>query len=149
MPIWSYEARSGDGELITGRVQAAGREVVLADLRGRGLSPVRVDQTRAPLFQQRVGTTALSSMFRGLSDLVASGVPLLRSLQLLAKGRAHQNLSTVLIDIADQVADGTAMAASMTFIRRWSVLVSRGAFLQKCWLILQTCLSGKPRSARE
>ncbi|HCA38527.1 MAG: type II secretion system F family protein [Phycisphaerales bacterium] len=114
MPIWSYEARSGDGELITGRVQAAGREVVLADLRGRGLSPVRVDQTRAPLFQQRVGTTALSSMFRGMSDLVASGVPLLRSLQLLAKGRAHQNLSTVLIDIADQVADGTAMAAAMT-----------------------------------
>ncbi len=113
MPTWSYEARSGDGELITGRLQAAGREVVLADLRGKGLSPVRVNQTREPLFQRRVGTTALSSMFRGLSDLVASGVPLLRSIQLLAKGRAHQNLSTILTDIGDQVADGTPMATAM------------------------------------
>ncbi|MBC8291523.1 MAG: type II secretion system F family protein [Planctomycetes bacterium] len=113
MPTWSYEARSGDGELITGRVQAAGRELVLAELRGRGLSPVRVDETRQPLFQHRVGTTALSSMFRGLSDLVASGVPLLRSIRLLAKGRAHHNLSTVLVDISDQVADGTTMADAM------------------------------------
>lgn len=113
MPTWSYEARSAEGELVTGRVQATAREAVLAELRGRGLSPVRVDEARVPLFQRRVGTTALSSMFRGLSDLVASGVPLLRSLRLLAKGRAHQHLSTVIADIADQVADGTAMAAAM------------------------------------
>ena len=101
------------GDLITGRVQAGSREVVLAELRGRGLSPVRVSESRAPLFQRRVGTSALSSMFRGLSDLVASGVPLLRSLKLISKGRAHQTLSTVLADIADQVADGTTMANAM------------------------------------
>ncbi|MBT4768353.1 MAG: type II secretion system F family protein [Phycisphaerae bacterium] len=113
MATWAYEARSATGDLITGRVQAGSREVVLAELRGRGLSPVRVSESRAPLFQRRVGTSALSSMFRGLSDLVASGVPLLRSLKLLSKGRAHQNLSTVLADIADQVADGTTMANAM------------------------------------
>lgn len=113
MATWTYDARSGTGELISGRVQAGSREVVLAELRGRGLLPVRVSESREPLFQRRVGTAALSSMFRSLSDLVASGVPLLRSLKLLAKGRANQHLSTVLSDIADQVADGTTMANAM------------------------------------
>lgn len=113
MPTWTYEARSVDGELVTGRLQAASREAVLSHLRGRGLAAVRLGEVRQTLLGRRVGTAHRANMFRGLSDLLAAGVPLLRSLRLLAKGKANPALSRILGDVSDDVADGMHLADAM------------------------------------
>jgi general secretion pathway protein F/type IV pilus assembly protein PilC len=48
-----------------------------------------------------------------LSDLLRSGVPLLRSLELLERQASHAGLKTVLRDLREKVADGTRLADSM------------------------------------
>ena len=113
MPTWSYEARSASGELITGRLQATSRDAVLAHLRSQGLAAVRMGEVRSSMFAGRIGATARATMFRGLSDLLAAGVPLLRAIRLLAKGKSNLTLSRILGDMADDVADGMPMADAM------------------------------------
>ena len=113
MPNWSYQARSTQGELIAGRLETPSRDGALAELRRRELVPITLTQDRPPLFERSVSTTAMAGACRSLSDLLEAGVPLLRSLRLLAGGRACPALSRVFCDVADQVADGTPLADAM------------------------------------
>ena len=113
MPIFRWEARSADGELVAGRSQATSRDAVLADLRGRGLSPIRLSEASGPVLKRRVSAHVLSDMFRNLSDLLSAGVPLLRAIRLLAGGKAHPRMARLLGDVADDIADGATMADAM------------------------------------
>ena len=48
-----------------------------------------------------------------LGDLLRSGVPMLRSLELLSKQTSHQRLGEVLVSIKDQVSEGATLSDCM------------------------------------
>ncbi|MAT81180.1 MAG: pilus assembly protein PilC [Phycisphaerae bacterium] len=107
MANWSYIARSVEGQRVTGHLQAASREAVLADLEARQLVPVRLQEIRTRrMIARRVGTGRLATLFRQLSDLLRAGVPLLRALSLLSRTRTNPRLAEVLGSISDDIADG-------------------------------------------
>ena len=113
MPNWSYEARSADGALKIGRLDTPSRDAALAELRRRDLVPIQLTQDRPPLMERSVSTNVMAGACRSLADLLEAGVPLLRSLRLLARGKSCPALSRVFGDVADQVADGVPMATAM------------------------------------
>lgn len=55
----------------------------------------------------------LAAAYEQMSDLLGAGVPLLRTLQLLGRGRAHSGLSSAMTRVADRVADGDRLADAM------------------------------------
>tara|TARA_B100001059_G_C17722225_1_gene521364 strand:- start:93 stop:1100 length:1008 start_codon:yes stop_codon:yes gene_type:complete len=56
----------------------------------------------------------MSRFYRQLSDLLKSGVPLLRSLRLLGGMKSNTRLSEVILRVADSVEDGERLADAMT-----------------------------------
>jgi len=112
--MYAYIARDARGSRVTGRVEAATEQAAAADLSARGLAPVRVEAAAAPAARRgRVSVRRLASSYQQLSDLLRAGVPLLRSLRLLGRGRADPRLGAVWSQVADEVADGSRLADSM------------------------------------
>ncbi|MGC1272521.1 MAG: type II secretion system F family protein [Planctomycetaceae bacterium] len=118
MPDFQYIARELSGRQVTGTLSATGEADALASLAGRGLFPVRVDLAEEAKAQQRhsgrrVGARYLAIFYSQLADLLKSGVPLLRSLELLHKQTHVPALRAVLDDVRADVADGTRLAEAM------------------------------------
>jgi len=118
MPEFQYIARELSGRQVNGILSAANQQEVLTTLAGRNLFPVRVDLADAAKSQQkhagrRVSPRNLSVFYVQLADLLQSGVPLLRSLELLERKTPHQTLKLVIEDVRGQVADGSRLADAM------------------------------------
>jgi type II secretory pathway component PulF len=64
-------------------------------------------------FRKRVKGRHLATLYGQLADLLHSGVPLLRALDILERQSAHPALSDVLREVRGDVADGTSLADAM------------------------------------
>lgn len=111
MPTWAYEARSRDGTLVKGVLQGPTRDSALAELDRLALAPVRIRESIPR--QGRVPVRVLAGTLRQLGDLLRAGVPLLRALRLLGRGRSHPGMARIWNEIADTVADGGHLADAM------------------------------------
>jgi general secretion pathway protein F len=120
MPDFAYIARELTGQQVTGTVSASSQQDALAMLSSRQLFPVKVDLAVQPggakrsLFGRRVSARQLAVFYSQLADLLKSGVPLLRSLELLEDQTSNVAFQQVLQDVREQVADGTRLAESLS-----------------------------------
>lgn len=138
MPTFAYVARAADGRRVKGRAEAASESAILADLASRGLAPIRVDSAAPARAAKRVPVRALAGSYRQLSELLRSGVPLLRALRLLARGKSNPILARAWGEVADALAAGERLADAMgksagTFDPIHVAMVragERGAFLE-------------------
>ncbi|WP_339731147.1 type II secretion system F family protein [uncultured Gimesia sp.] len=118
MPDFQYIAREATGRQVTGILSAPNQQDALNSLAARSLFPVKVDladQAKAQLKYsgRRVASRYLSVFYTQLADLLKSGVPLLRSLELLNKQSTNPALKLVLEEVRGEVADGTRLAVAM------------------------------------
>ena len=138
MPTFAYIARDSAGRRIKGRADAASESVLLGDLAAKGLAPIRISAAGAPRAGGRVGVRALSASYRQLSELLRSGVPLLRALRLLGRGKSNPTLAKAWSEVADSIAAGERLADAMARHPRIFASVhiamvragERGAFLE-------------------
>ena len=118
MPDFKYIAKELTGKQISGTLTAASEKDALATLALKSLFPVSVKLTeqskqQASTGSRRVSAKYLTVFYNQLSDLLKSGVPLLRSLQLLEDQTSHSTLKSVIQDVREQVADGTRLNDAM------------------------------------
>ncbi|WP_144981926.1 type II secretion system F family protein [Gimesia aquarii] len=118
MPEFQYIAREATGRQVTGILSAPNQQDALNSLAARSLFPVKVDladQAKAQLKYtgRRVRARYLSVFYTQLADLLKSGVPLLRSLELLHKQSTNPALKLVLEEVRAEIADGTRLAVAM------------------------------------
>ncbi|MCA9051061.1 MAG: type II secretion system F family protein [Planctomycetaceae bacterium] len=118
MPEFDYIARELTGKQVTGTLTAGSEKDALAALQGQNLFPVRVGLSEATRRQAVVGSRRvpgrfLTIFYNQLADLLRSGVPLLRSLQLLEDQTSHPALRLVVQDIREQIADGMRLNDAM------------------------------------
>ncbi len=114
MATGAYVARDTSGARQQGTLAATSEQAALAELQGRALAPVRVRQVRAaPRLRRRVPTRRLATAYRQLADLLRVGMPLLKAIQLLSRGRADPRLAAVMAEIAESIARGERLAESM------------------------------------
>ena len=116
MPDFHYVARSQAGEKVTGVVAAASQREALATLAGQTLFPLSINaavKQTASTRVRRVPARHLAAMYGQLADLLRSGVPLLRSLEVLEKHCGHSGLKAVVADVHHQVEDGATLAEAL------------------------------------
>ncbi|MBP3959474.1 type II secretion system F family protein [Gemmata sp. G18] len=121
MPDFTFEALARTGTKSTGTLTASSEREAALILDGRGLFPLKIGRAKTQassaggLFGGRVSGRATATLFSQLADLLHSGVPLLRSLELLERQSTNRALQSVLRDIRARVADGTGLAQAMAF----------------------------------
>jgi general secretion pathway protein F len=121
MPEFSYVARDPHGEKVSGSISADGRREALAALAGQALFPLEV-RADSPVVEdhrvRRVPAQLLANTYGQMSDLLRSGVPLLRALEVLQRQASHKGLNHVLGQIHRQIEDGATMAEAMARFER-------------------------------
>src|SRR4051812_34337855 len=116
MPDFLYEALARTGGKSTGTLTANSEREAALILDGRGLFPLRIGLARTQasaaggLFGGRVRARQVANFYSQLADLLHSGVPLLRSLEILERQSSNRTLQSVIRDIRVRVADGTGLA---------------------------------------
>ncbi len=120
MASFTYTASSANapGKTISGKIEAASREDVIASLSRQKLTPITVKETKSG-FSFSLGGSGVKSdelviFTRQLSAMISAGVPLLRSLNSLAEHAENPNfrkiLNTVITDIQGGSGFGDALA---------------------------------------
>jgi len=96
-------------------MEASNQQAALSELESQGLAPMELSFASASVGRARSSSPRVMSRFyRQLSDLLKSGVPLLRSLRLLGGMKSNTRLSEVILRVADSVEDGERLADAMT-----------------------------------
>jgi general secretion pathway protein F/type IV pilus assembly protein PilC len=117
MPDFAYTARDAAGQKVTGVVSAANQREVLAQLAARALFPLTVDTRAAEAAQRRkskkVKAQLMATAYSQLAGLLRSGVPLLRSLDVLRQQSSHAGLKEVLSQVYGDVEEGATLAEAM------------------------------------
>ncbi|MEC7883093.1 MAG: type II secretion system F family protein [Verrucomicrobiota bacterium] len=112
-----YTARDHSGSRSSGQIEADGKGVATRLLEDRDLFPIDVwsvdDSQGSSSFRRNIPSRDLGIMYGQLSDLLGSGVPLLRALKSLFKSTVNKRLADVLRDIHNEVADGKSLYESM------------------------------------
>jgi type II secretory pathway component PulF len=113
---FQYIARDTGGERITGVIQAAGRREATAALVARSLFPVEINEAAKAVETKRVRRVPaqlLATTFGQLADLLKSGVPLLRSLEVIQKQTSHNGLKHILGEVHHAVEEGSTLAEAL------------------------------------
>src|SRR5262245_62109374 len=119
MPEFAYTALAKTGTRSQGTLTAVSEREAMAMLDARGLFPVRIEAAKAKTssFQlgsnRRIRSKYMAPFYSQLADLLRSGVPLLRSLDILERQSSNPGLSEVVREVRSRVADGTGLAEAM------------------------------------
>ncbi|MEZ6061823.1 MAG: type II secretion system F family protein [Planctomycetaceae bacterium] len=142
MQDFTYTARTITGQDVSGLMTADSRGDVMALLTDRSLFPIRVEVAKPAGFslnlQRPVSAELLANTLTQLSDLLANGVPLLQSLEVLIQQTPHDRMKSILAKIRTRISEGAqlheAMAAHRDVFNELTISVVRagteGAFLE-------------------
>jgi len=116
MPEFNYTARDQAGQMVNGTITAATRREAAASLASREVFPLSVvDAGVGVEFSRvrRVPAALLSTAFGQMSDLLRSGVPLLRAINVVEGQASHPGLKSILAEVHRRVEDGSTLADAM------------------------------------
>jgi general secretion pathway protein F/type IV pilus assembly protein PilC len=108
---------ANSGQRSQGTLTAGSEREVMSMLDARGLFPVKITLTRAASVGRadgrRVKSRHMTTFYAQLADLLHSGVPLLRSLDILERQTSLPAFAAILREVRARVADGAGLAEAM------------------------------------
>lgn len=116
MPEFTFTALSKLGKRDTGVLTASTEREAASMLDARGLFPVQIKPVKAKSqarFGRKVKGRVIATFYTQLADLMHSGVPLLKALDILEAQDTNPVLSQVLREVRAKVADGVTLADAM------------------------------------
>ncbi|MFK7965061.1 MAG: type II secretion system F family protein [Burkholderiaceae bacterium] len=106
---WAWEGRDRAGKTIRGETRAATEVVVQAALRRQGITPVKITKRREKR-GKKVTEKDITLFTRQLAVMMKSGVPLLQSFDIVAKGADNPSVGKLFMDIKGDVETGTSLS---------------------------------------
>ncbi len=121
MPTFTYSARSATGALTQGEIEVPTRNDVVGLLRQQKLIPVKIEQKKTGLGQIDLGdlmgggvkTRDIVIFTRQFATMINSGLPLVQSLDILAKQSENKKLRQVIEEVLGDVEAGNTLADSL------------------------------------
>jgi type IV pilus assembly protein PilC len=118
MAVYKYSATDAGGNRRVGAVDARTEDLALSLLKNQGLFVIN-------LVEQKEGLTELLSNFMGVSDselvaftrqfstMISAGLPLARSLEVLAEQSTNKNLRKIITDVLRDVEGGAPLSSAL------------------------------------
>ena len=121
MPEFQYTARDTTGKRVTGTISAGGRREAATNLVAKALFPVDVQEAGTVVEAKsirKVPAQLLAVTYSQLADLLHSGVPLLRALEVIRKQTSHAGMNQILSDVCHHVEEGSTLADAFNHFPR-------------------------------
>ncbi len=114
MPLFEYKAVSPTGETVQGTMEAVNMDVVVAKLQEAGNIPLQAREAGQgflslgglKMSRRGMNTREVGEFTQQLSTLLAAGLPLDRSLQVLLELAENDRVGRIISDIRDRVREG-------------------------------------------
>lgn len=111
-----WEGTNKQGTRVKGELQGATLTLAKADLRRQGINPTKVVKKSAPLFgrrKKRVTPKDIAVFSRQLSVMIAAGVPLVQSFEIVGRGHENPTMQELLLSIKNDVEGGSSLAEAL------------------------------------
>lgn len=117
MPTFVYSARAATGEMQSGEVDFKDKDEVVGFLRKQRLVPLKIEQKQVSLNIPGLGggisTRDIVIFTRQFATMINSGLPLVQSLDILARQSENKALRKVIEEVLYDVESGQTLADSM------------------------------------
>ncbi|WP_018152085.1 type II secretion system F family protein [Leeia oryzae] len=107
--MFAWEAKDKAGKVVKGEMRAVSKEVVAAQLRRQNLQPVLVKPAKRSR-GKRITDQDITLFTRQLATMMKSGVPLLQSFDIVARGHGNPSVTRLLMDIKSDIETGSSMS---------------------------------------
>ncbi|MGH7447983.1 MAG: type II secretion system F family protein [Longimicrobiales bacterium] len=118
MATFVYSARTASGEMQTGTLDVKDRDEVVAALRKQRMVPLKIEEQKSSfdlgaLMAGGVTTKDIVIFTRQFATMINSGLPLVQSLDILAKQSENKALRKVIEQVLYDVESGKTLADAM------------------------------------
>ena len=112
LSIYGYTAKDKRGREVRGEIKAGGEAMVQSQLRRQGLTPIKIAKQGRMRSGKKVTSKDIMLLTRQLATMMKSGVPLLMSFDIVAKGHNNASVTRLLMDIKGDIESGTSMSGA-------------------------------------
>ncbi len=118
MAVFTYTARSATGDIMNGEREGKSRDEVVGFLRTQRLTPVKIEEKAKKegggiSFGTGIQTRDIVIFTRQFATMINSGLPLVQSLDILAKQSENKALQKVIGQVLYDVESGQTLADAM------------------------------------
>jgi len=113
---FAWVATDRRGKVIKGEMSAKSAAFVKAELRKQGMNPGVIKPKGKPLFGNAGKTVSpqdITFFSRQMATMMASGVPMVQSLELLANGQKNPKFAALIKGLRDDVSGGSSFSESL------------------------------------
>jgi type IV pilus assembly protein PilC len=119
LPVWKWEAKTRQGEVRGGEMEAADDAAVKARLSQMGLEPTKVKRKPRELHLKIPGTGGVTTkdlliFTRQFSVMIDAGLPLVQGLEIIATQADNREFRRVLMDVKLRVESGSTFADALS-----------------------------------
>ena len=116
LDMFVWEGTDKRGTKMKGEAQGKNANLVKADLRRQGITPIVVRKKPRPLFGKAGSTITpreIATFSRQIATMMQAGVPLVTGIDIVAGGQKNPRMGDLLADIRDQLAGGTSFSEAL------------------------------------
>jgi len=122
MPKFTYKAKKNPRKIVEGTIPADNRNSAIQKLSGMGLFVISIDEYAMSkstpgkargLFRARVSLKDVTNFTRQLSDLLESGLAIVKALDILRGQTENRKLKEIISDIRDSCMDGNPLSSAL------------------------------------
>lgn len=120
MPKFTYSAKKGPQEKVSGVIEAKGRLQAAAMIEEKGLFPVSIEEVSdkklsgaGVFFTRRVKLKELTVFTRQFSNLIESGLTISHALNVIIKQTNNPALKNTFIDVGEKIKDGATFSEAL------------------------------------
>jgi type IV pilus assembly protein PilC len=119
MPSYTWKARTRQGALKKGEMEAGSEAAVMAQLRAQSLLPMVVKQKAKDIseyltfLKEKITTKDLVIFTRQFATMIDAGLPLVQCLDILGSQQENKTFKTVIMAIKSDVEQGSTFADAL------------------------------------
>jgi type IV pilus assembly protein PilC len=114
--VFVWEGTDKRGTKMKGETQSKSANLVRAELRKQGIQPTVVKPKPKPLFGKAgksISALDIAVFSRQIATMLASGVPMVQSFEILSGGQKNPRMKDMLEDIAANISGGSSLYESL------------------------------------
>jgi type IV pilus assembly protein PilC len=116
LPTFTWTGTNQRGETVRGELNARSTTLLKAELRRQGIMPRRIRKKRAPLsslMKKKITQKDITGFSRQLATMLSSGIPLIKSFDIITRGLEKASMQELLIKIKTDIESGTTLANAL------------------------------------
>ena len=110
--MYDWTALDKRGKRMKGEMQAKNAALVKAELRRQGMNPQTVREKSKPLFGaagKAVKPREVAIFSRQIATMMAAGIPMVQSFDIIANGQKNPRMKNILIDVKQAIEGGSSL----------------------------------------